>query len=527
VPLPGIFGRFTGALFGNALGYGVGSAMGPVITPPIQGLANDLWRKHPVKPIDASVAAQVALKQPQRHHEMLEKAKETGFGGNQFDDLKAAMDVPLGLGELITLFQRGHVNGEEFIRGLRAALIEEAWVQKAVLLAETVLSPQEAALLRQRGHLTQAEQHAEAKLSGVSSERAEKQFAGSGISMGIGEALELARRKELDRPAFQRVVAEGDTRVEWADDLWKLRRTVLSASVAAEARVRERTTETRARQIAHENGLSDEDFDLLVNIGGRPIAPGEALQAVNRELVGPVGSPQSRSFFHEVVARSDVRTEYANLLYELRERFPSLFELRRLIQEGAVSDELATSIVLKEGYSHELAHGIVTAAHSQKSRSTKELAVTQIRSLYEAGLETQEWAIGVLTALGYSHENALLEVQLIDAQRLITALRERINVIHRTYVGHKVDRTQAMAELDGLAVGDVARELLLSSWDAEREANVTRLTNAQIGSALKHGVIKEADAIARWEANGYPVEDAQVLAKLATIAPHGASPTAA
>jgi hypothetical protein len=149
-----------------------------------------------------------------------------------------------------------------------------------------------------------------------------------------------------------------------------------------------------------------------------------------------------------------------------------------------------------------------------------------IEQLYEAGLETRDWAVGALQSIGYDANEADLYLSLLDARRVLKAINSRLNVIHRSYVNHKVGRNVAAEELDAEGIGDVARNLLLDQWDAERDANVTRLTNAQIGSALKHSIIRKDDAIMRWMQNGYPQDDANVLAELATVAPHGASPTA-
>ena len=186
---------------------------------------------------------------------------------------------------------------------------------------------------------------------------------------------------------------------------------------------------------------------------------------------------------------------------------------------------MESKVILDKARDEEVAV-VVTAAHSQKTKATKDLTRSMITDLYESGLEPRDWGIQRLTELGYDPQEADLILSLIDARQILTALRSQLNVIHRSYVNHKVDRQRAMGELDSFGVGDVARDLLLQSWDAEREANVTRLTNAQIGSALKHGILNQNDAIQRWEENGYPTEDATVLAKLALAAPHGASPTA-
>jgi hypothetical protein len=401
--------------------------------------------------------------------------------------------------------------------------MEDEWLDAFAKLIRVFLSPPELAAMRQQGFITAEEHVARAKLQGVEAADAELQFEIAGLPPGIAEAIELLRRGEINEARFEQIVREGHTKVKYTQDLLKLQRQPLSAAIAAESLVRERVTESRALEIAKENGLVPEDFKLYADMLGRPIAPGQAQDAVNRELVGPRDSEASRKFFREVVARSDVRTEYADVLYNLRINYPSLFQMRTLIETGAINDAYALDILLKQGYEAKLAQGIIDGAHSTKQAATKDLARSMVVDLYEGGFEPKEWAVQSLMSMGYDENEAELILSLIDAQRVIKALQAQLNVIHRSYVNHKVGRDQAIGELDNFGIGDVARNLLIGSWDAERDANVTRLTNAQIGSALHKGIIQKDDAIARWMQNGYPQDDANILAQLATTAAPTAS----
>lgn len=525
--LPGVFGRFTSGIFGNALGYGVGSAMGPALAPSVQDIANELWMLHPSRPIDPSIAAQVAIKHPGLFGAMEHESQLSGFNSGRFKSIIDAINVPLGLGEMLELFRRGDISEAELEAGLRSALVENDWIAHTAKLARILLSPAELAAMRQQGFIDEGEHKSRARLQGVTPADAELQFEIAGLPPGIGEAIELLRRGEINESRFAQIVREGHTKTKYTTDLLKLRRQPLSASIAAEALVRERVSQSRALEIAKENGLEREDFLLYSNMLGRPIAPGQAQDAVNRELVGPIGSEQSRSFFREVVARSDVRTEYADILYDLRINYPSLFQMRTLIENGAIDDDYARRILQSQGYEAKLAEGIIAGAHSKKTEKTKDLTQSMIIDLYEGGFEPQDWAVKSLIALGYDQAEAELLISLVDARRVISALRAQLNVIHRSYVNHKVSRDRAIEQLDAFGIGDVARDLLVESWDAERAANVTRLTNAQIGSALHKGIITKDDAVQRWMQNGYPQEDAEVLAKLATTAAPAANPVPA
>lgn len=501
--------------------------MGPIITPPVQDIANLLWSLHSNMPLDPSIAAQVAIKDPGQFAAMLQEASLTGFNGSRFRLMIEAINNPPGLGEMLELFRRGKIDRAQLEAGLRSALIEDEWIERIPELARYVLTPAELAAMRQQQFIDEGEHVARARLQGVSPGDAELQFQIAGLPPGIGESIELLRRGKINEARFRQIVAEGHTKTKYTDDLLELKRQPLSASIAAEALVRERVTKSKALEIARENGLEDDDFMLYSNMLGRPIAPGQAQDAVNRELVGAIGSEESRKFFREVIARSDIRTEYADVLYDLRITYPSLFQLRALISNGSVSDDDARNILKKQGYEAKLADGIITAAHSEKQAKTKDLAQSMIIQLFEGGFEPREWAISALVSLGYDEQEADLLLSLVDARRVIAALQSQLNVIHRAYINHKNSRENTIEKLDAFGIGDVARDLLIESWDAEREANVTRLTNAQIGSALHKGIISKDDAVNRWKINGYPEDDAQVLAALATTSAPPSNPVPA
>jgi hypothetical protein len=497
------------------MGYGVGSAMGPALAPGVQDIANELWSLHPDLPLEVSIAAQLALKRPGLLGAMQAEANMTGFSNPRFAQIMEAIDQPPGLGEMLELFRRKEISKDELIAGMRSALIEDAWLERVPILSRTMLSPSELAAMRQQQFISPENHRTRAALQGMEPADADLQFEIAGLPPGIGESIELLRRGKINEARFAQIVAEGHTKTKYTAELMELRHQPLSASIAAEALVRERLTKEHALQIGRINGLSDEDFLLYSNMLGRPIAPGQAQDAVNRELVGKIGSPESKTFFREVVARSDVRTEYADILYELRINYPSLFQLVKLIADGGVDDDYARIILRNEGYEAKLAEGIIHASHASKTAKTKDLAQAMIVELYEGGFEPHDWAIKALMALGYDQNESELLLSLVDARRVITALQSQLNVIHRTYTNHKVSREAAIAELDKFGIGDVARNLLIESWDAERAANVTRLSNAQIGSALHKGIIKRDDAVSRWQINGYPADDAAILADLA------------
>lgn len=306
---------------------------------------------------------------------------------------------------------------------------------------------------------------------------------------------------------------------EWIDQFKQLRQVPLDASVAAELVLKQRIPYADGERMAAMQGVSSDNFKLLADVNGRPIGVGQALQLARRGQF-------TKTEFDEVVARSDVRTQYTNALWALKRVMPRLGTITRLIATGDLTEQEGIADLLDLGYDKNIAVGLAAAAKKGKTQHTRDLAASQVDALYEAGLETKAWATDALEKLGYDPDESEWHLMLLDARRLVGALNSNLNVIHRMYIGHKIDQQQAADDLDAMQVSAEVRDQLIATWTNERNANVIRLTNAQIGSALKKGIITEDDAIARWEANGYPNDDAVILAAIAQGGGHPGSPTA-
>lgn len=503
----------------EAVGFGVGTALGRALDPEAALLAQEAYALTPTLVIDpATVALLVRLGRLDEGVAQGEVA-QSGFNAERLRHLIDATKVPPDVSSLLEMVRRGTLDPAAFKDGLVRSGLDERYVDQVTDLVRVHLSAADAAMARQQGFIDESKARAIAAVQGFDAEDADLMYELSGLPPGIGEAMDLLRRGKIDEARFAQIVREGHTKTKYTDDLLALRYQPLSASVAAEALIRQRISESEAVRIADANGIQRDDFLLWSNMLGRPIATGQALTLARR---GEFTFDQ----FKEAVARSDVRTEYADDLWKLRRVIPPLFQIIRLLGSGSITPELATKYVLEQGYDKDLAQAIVEGGQKTKTKHTRDLSATMIDQLYESGLETREWAISALEALGYDPSESEWHLMLLDARRLLAALQANLNLIHRMYVGHKYDRDVAANNLDAMGVDPQVRNSLIETWTHERDANVIRLSNAQIGQALKHGIITTDDAVSRWIANGYPEADAQILAQIAGKAPTGASPTA-
>lgn len=503
----------------QTIAYAAGTAAASALAAEVQPIANEMWSLDPTMPLSPADAANMVVQNILPEDTAANEAAQSGLNHERFHRLVRLVGEPPGPETLLEMWDRRIIPEADVTKGLLQSRLKPEWVESYKKLQRTLLTAGQLAEMVVQGVVPEDQATAMAREVSIEPEDFRRMVLLAGSPPGPMEALEMWNRHIVSETDVDKMLLQSRLKPEWVDQFKRLRRTPLSASVAAELVLKQRISFEEGAAIAAMQGVSREDFDLLAKVNGRPIATGQALQLARR-------GEFSRERFTEVVARSDVRTEYADDLWKLRRVIPPLFQILRLLTAGALSEELGTRYIIEQGYDHELAASIVAAAKHTKTQKTRDLSATMVDTLYESGLETHEWAISALTALGYDAAEAEWHLMLINAKRLLAALQSNLSLIHRMFVGHKYDRTTATNHLDAMQLNPEVRNQLLETWEHERAANATRLTNAQIGSALKKGVLSRDDAVRRWIENGYPAPDAEILAKLAQATGHPASPTA-
>jgi len=163
------------------------------------------------------------------------------------------------------------------------------------------------------------------------------------------------------------------------------------------------------------------------------------------------------------------------------------------------------------------------AAWLDKNRRTeqaasRDLAKSEVLTLYGARAITRAKAAGLLDQLGYDQGEAGMLLELVDTARLRRTLESAISRTRTLYVGHRIDRSEAAGLLDRLGVPADQRADLLEVWELERAANVRDLTQPQIVQAYRRGLFTRDQAGARLRGIGYEPADAELLVSLATPA---------
>jgi hypothetical protein len=474
--VPATFGRFFGGLVSNSAGFALGVAAGGTLRPGVRDLENLAWRTHASMPLDAvSLAAGVAQGQINRAW-ALDEALNTGINNERMNALIHAFDTGPGIAQAYNLWRRGIIDEAGFRRAAKREGLEQEWIDALVDARNVLISPTDLAQMRQRGFIGQQRQYDESERQGVTNERAELLFDTAGLPPGVERAREMWRRGIITEAEFKKTIVEGNEKLKYQDEEAALFWDVVSASTYAELHLRGWIDEGDMNAGGKLTGYRPEDMQRLFHARGRPATTHQAFIGVRRggTYDGPTGAIPD--WFLKAVRQSNLRNEWANILWAGRHTYPSAFVLRGLTQAGDLTQAEAHEALLFVGWEPNLAAKV-----------------------------SSRWAGGTGTVARDPH--------------VVKAENQLWTTQHTSYKNGESDAAEVEATLDLLNVPQGNHARILTLWNRELELVRKQLTPTQLKKAWKGKTTNPAtgvawtldEALARLEAMGYAPADAETF----------------
>lgn len=479
-------------LIGAAVGGAASAAFQPVFEPARQ----KAWEGAPNRLLDpAALARLIAQGGVPLDRNAYDDANREGFGDDKLDALIYLERVVPGFGEAVRILRRNAAFADLFTHSLVKQGIDPRYFDGLTDLAHERLDPAVIALAIVRGIMadpvtadfpngflpvgpptTEGNVKAfpvsaldtldEAKAAGIDDLRLFVQTAIAGRPMGPEAAAAGVFRGILKPADYQRAIAEGDVRNEWAQAIFETARQIPSPSDYVRATIKGwiKTDELHAGAARH--GMSTDDVDLLYLAAGRPAAPGQMATAVARGVDGPDGTPMDESQFLKGIRESDIRPEWGPMLWGIRFQYPSLFQLNRLVSDGAVAAATAAEWATKDRYAPEV--------------------------------------VDALTRYWQTSKPSNPDPHVVKAQnQLWTSL-------HRSYLAHKTPTTTAHDTLTAIGVATSAQDEVLRLWNVERDLARKALTAKQIKDSTTPPLDTHAGKVAALINEGYDAADADI-----------------
>jgi hypothetical protein len=536
-----LWSRLTGAIIGVGVGEAAAAAIEPVLEPQRQ----KAWRESQARVLEVNTLARLVAQGVLDEGSAIDEASRTGFAESRLRALiELALDAP-SFAEALALYRRGLIAVEKLDHALAKEQIEPEYWPALKRLAHVLLSPSDVANAVQQGHmpnngvLPTLEAHtpppadyeqppapdgrpatsvplttidldpiAEAAGLGVDPDRLKVLANLAGLPPGAHDLLQMWNRSLIDEDAVNAGIREGHLKTKWLPAFKRMRWAVLSAQEYAAAALRTWVTKEEMYAGGALTGHTREQMDLMFLNRGRPASPTQMWRAWARKVTGPRGVPADYDDHAKAIAISDIRPEYAELLWEIRFNYPSLFQLNRLVDAGTVTPDVAAAWAVKNLYAPEVVDALRAAWAKGASGAGGGETRAEAAAEFEAGFITEAEYRELLAGHGVSGPALDRLVHLGDARR-VKKYRDRVvDAIAGAYTAFRLDDTRAMAELAEVHISGDAAAGLLSVWGKLRLDKVRLLSDTELRKAYSGNRITRPDALEELEHRGYSVADA-------------------
>lgn len=536
-----IWSRLQAFVFGGAIASAGRDAVAPVLEP----VRQHAWTKNQLRVLDPNTAARLVAQSALDLAEAEGEAARNGVNANRLAALVYLAQTAPGVAEALTLYRRQLIGETELDHAFAKAEIEPTYWPALRATATALLSPAEVANAIQQGHLPnpgilpdvspavepaagvaepltpdgQPPSHVplteidldpleQAAGAGVTADQLRVLANLSGLPPGPELLLHAWNRGLIDEESVDAGIREGHMKTKWTGAFKRMRWAVLSAQDAASARLRTWITAEESYRIGALTGHTKEQMDLLFLNRGRPASPTQMWRAWARGVIGPRGVPTDYDDHAKAIAISDIRPEYAEMLWGIRFNYPSLFQLNRLATGGIIDVETAADWAHKSLYAPEVIDALRAYWGGSSTAAGKEATRTELADEFEGGYITEAEYRDALAKLGYAGAALDLEVHLSDARRLKRWREKVVDAIGAAYTTWAVDAATATSELAQVGVTGEAASKLTALWDIDRTVTVRDLTQTQVKKAYGAGIMDRATALARLEHEHLTAADA-------------------
>jgi hypothetical protein len=445
-------------------------------------------------------------------------AQQNGVEPEQIQILLDNAGNPPSNEQLLELRRRGYIDDATLVRGIREGRTRDEWIPQIEQLAYEPLGTADALDGWLRGHIDDQQLDQLLNDNGLLERDWALAKANAGNPLALEQLLEALRRGFIDRDTFITGFRESRYRDEWAGTALQLGYSPLSTADALEAWLQGFIPESRARELAQQNGLEPADFDTLRDATGEPLSRTELQQLYNRHLI-------DLATYTQGLRESRLRDKWIPDALQLHIRLPEAFQILRWIEYGLVTQEQGLDYLGQIGYGPDVAQLMLAEGQVTATGPHKQLMASEVESLYQDNIITEEQAYDYLRQLHYTDYEINLMLQLAAYKQKQAILKSGIGMVRSHYLAGRIDDTAARADLLGLNLPSPTVDLYLQVWGYDKLAHPKQLTEAQIVKAangnmlVPQGDLAQQDwATANQQAGcqrlvnlGYDVTDAKLL----------------
>jgi hypothetical protein len=386
-----------------------------------------------------------------------------------------------------------------------------------------VLSPEIAADMVVRGHLSAGAAADEASLSGMNSGRFQNLVKNAASPPGPDQLAEALRRGFIphdagrdDAAGFLQGIRTSRLGDIWADTIEKLDTRQPGPESAVDADVRGMVTHDQAPDLFKRLGGDPDLYQLLYNLAGEGPTPVEAGVLANRNIIPWDGSGAEVTSFEQAVLESRYKNKWLKSYRELATYRPPPRTITAMLREGSIDEATATQMLKNYGVPDAALPSYLLKTTNSGVQKAKELTEAEIIKLYTERAISQTECTTYLTHIGYSAADAALIISGADLDYQSKLSTATVTAVKALYLHRHIDHNTAITMLDAVGAKADYRDGLLQLWDLEITAGVKSLTVKQICDYEAVGLLTADQALTKLKQSGYSDEDAGLILAFAT-----------
>jgi len=440
-----------------------------------------------------------------------EIAAANGYTNADFDVLVLNTGEPPGLMQLLEAYRRGYIDQATLEHGIRESRVRDEWIPVVEQLRYEPMSAADAIEAYVKGYLTLDQAQQKTQIAGLLPDDFNTVMLAAGEPLSRTEMADLVNWGLATVADFQAAIQQSRIKDEYIDFATDLIQHPMTAMEAVEGYVQNYLTEEQADVIQGMNGVREADRVIQRDIAGIPLSLGEMLRLWNRGDV-------TQADVEQAIRESHIKDKYIDAALNLAVTLPSIYEIRLLLQDGAISNQYGTQLLTELGYPADVVTGIIEAFGAGGASSTKAITQGMLTDLYlESALSSTDY-INALEALGYSAANAALIKEVADWKIELTSRNALLTRVREMYVNGAITEQVAQNMLTTELVPSGTIDKVMADWNAEIASTVKLLTEAQVIDAWQLGLFQKADynanlqlALTYLEKLHYSAADAKIL----------------
>jgi hypothetical protein len=505
-------GQAWGWIAGSATGAALGGGLLDLITNYLNPIVKPLIAAAPAATLDAQAAAIATQRGFVGLEEGRREAAYSGLDQDRFETLVQLAERPPTPAEVMELLRRGQIQHTTAVAHLRRNGFTLGDAGMFLTMREGPLSAEAMAAAWARSLAEPDDVYKAAEVFGYNRPDADRLMGLAGEPPNMEALITAWRRGIITEADVDRGIIQGPVRNEWIPTLKALQQLPLSPEEAASAVTQGHLSASQGFAKAQLSGVSQEDFDVIVENSGLPPGIEFAAEAFNRGLI-------TDRQWEELFLASRIKNKYIPLMRAMRTNAIPTETVRMMYRLGVYPRDAAKKVLLGHGFTDVDAEAQLALEDNRRTEVTKDLTRSQILGLFSDGIIPRGQAETMLRDMGFDEQETAWQVELVEMDKLRRFVNATVTRIRSAYVGGHFDEAQAADLLDQTGMAIEERDRVIALWDLERETVSASLTVAQVTSSVKKGILTFDEGMRRLVGRGYSEGDAIILFRLAGFDP--------